>query len=190
MLAYHGQQEIKDKYLARVRAHRAADELVQGTGWEDGKGCAVGCTLESYDHSRYPLELGIPLHLAHLEDRLFELQTPAEAQFWPERFLAAIRPGADLGKVWPQWAAWMLVDPDHGVIRHAKKDATRAAIERVAHLWRDGGTPEEFRRAYAAADDAAAAYAAAAYAAAGGRNARAQWVTAACDKLIALLEAA
>ena len=80
LLAYHGQQAIKDKYLARVRAHRAADELVQGTGWRDGKGCAVGCTLEAYD--RYLIELGIPLHLAHLEDRLFELQTPEDAQRW------------------------------------------------------------------------------------------------------------
>src|ERR1700750_491921 len=79
LLAYHGQQSIKDKYLARVRAHRAADELVQGIGWENGKGCAVGCTLESYEHRRYPIELGIPLHLAHLEDALFERQTPEDA---------------------------------------------------------------------------------------------------------------
>jgi hypothetical protein len=232
LIAFHGSQDIKDKYIVRVRSHRAADELVQGTGWENGKGCAVGCTLESYEHDRYPIELGIPLHLAYLEDRLFELQTPEDAQRWPERFLSAIRPGADLSKVWSQWAVWMLVDPDHGVIRHAKTDATRAAIDRVAQLWRDGGTADEFRAARRAAADAAdaadadaaadaaadadayaadaAAYAAdaaadsadaaAAYAAdadaaaaaddAAWRNARSKWAAVACDKLVALLEAA
>ena len=50
LLAYHGDPAIKAKYLARVRAHRKADELVQGTGWRtDGpygevRGCVVGCT--------------------------------------------------------------------------------------------------------------------------------------------------
>jgi len=107
------------------------------------------------------------VHLAHLKDRLFELQTHTDAQRWPERFLAAIRPGADLSQVWPQWVVWMLIDPEHGVIRHAKRDATRKAIERVAQFWRDGGTPEEFKdarkqataAAAAAADDADAYYA-------------------------------
>src|SRR4029079_17477484 len=121
-------------------------------------------TLDGYDHARYPIELGIPLQRAHLEDRLFELQTKADALAWPERFLAAIRPGADLSRVWPEWALWMLTDPDHGVIRHAsKRDDVRAAIQRVADLWRNGGTTEEFRAARsaaAAAADAAAADAA------------------------------
>ena len=220
MLAYHNDPAIKAKYLTRVQAHRAADSLIQGTGWEDGKGCAVGCTLEAYDHARYPIELGIPLHLAHLEDRLFELQSREDAMAWPERFLAAIRPGADLSGVWPKFAVWMLVDETHGVIRHAagSPDA-ETAIRRVADLWRNGGTPEEFRQARAYAADAAyAAYAADAYAAAAAaayaaaaaaayaaaaaaaayaaayaaawRKARRQWASTACDKLIALLEAA
>lgn len=99
MQAFHGKQELKDFYLARVRAHAAADALIQGTGWAGGKGCAVGCTLEAYDHSRYPVELGLPEWLAHLEDRIFEGLPNAEAMTWPDRFLEAIRPGADLEKV-------------------------------------------------------------------------------------------
>jgi hypothetical protein len=208
MLAYHSDPAIKAKYIARVNAHRNADELIQSTGWKDGKGCAVGCTLESYDHARYPIELGVPLHLAHLEDSLFELLSRQDAMAWPERFLSAIRPGSDLSGVWAKFAVWMLVDETHGVIRHAsgRLDA-EAAIRRVADLWRDGGTPEEFRqaRAYAYADaasdaaDAAAyaAYDAAADAAAGvgggggaRRAAKSKWASVACDKLIALLEAA
>lgn len=99
MLSYHSDPAIKEKYLARVRAHAAADRLVQGTGWANGKGCAVGCTLEAYDHSRYPLELGLPEWLARLEDATFEGLPTELAMSWPERFLAAIPVGVDLEPV-------------------------------------------------------------------------------------------
>src|SRR6185312_447177 len=102
--AFHGDQAIKDKYLARVRAHRAADAITQGIGWEKGKGCAIGCTLEAYDHSLYPIELGLPEWLARLEDRIFEGLPKAEAMAWPEAFLEAITPGANLEPVRPKLA--------------------------------------------------------------------------------------
>jgi hypothetical protein len=62
----------KDFILSRLEAHRAADEIIQGIGWANGKGCAVGCTLHEYEHERYPELLGVDLELAHLEDRIFE----------------------------------------------------------------------------------------------------------------------
>ena len=64
MIAFHGDPATKEKYIARVRAHREADRLVQGEIWDGDKGCAVGCTLESYEHERYPVELGVPEELA------------------------------------------------------------------------------------------------------------------------------
>jgi hypothetical protein len=108
LIAYHGKKEIKAKYLTRVRAHRAADQLVRGTGWTDGRGCAVGCTLHAYDHARYPIELGVPEILARLEDKIFESIDEKRAMQWPTQFLAAIPVGADLSAVWPKFAAWML----------------------------------------------------------------------------------
>jgi hypothetical protein len=226
MLAYHSDPKIKAKYLRRVRAHRAADQLIQGTGWDDvlNRGCAVGCTLRSYDHSRYPIELGIPEEIAHLEDRLFELQPKPMAQEWPERFMRAIAPGADLSRVWSEWAIWMLVDESHGVIRRATGfPDCETAIRSVAALLKNGGTLNQFdsadrfaycaardvqrdgdrpcRVAEAACDAAASVAAVANYGPADAADAadhaataygprRARWVTAACDKLIALLAAA
>jgi hypothetical protein len=100
MIAYHGKQETKDFYISRVRKHRELDNLIQGQGWTDeGKGCAVGCTLENYNHKQYEMELGIPEWLAQLEDTIFEGLDKEQAMLWPERFLAAIAPGADLDKV-------------------------------------------------------------------------------------------
>ena len=115
MRAFHGDPAIKEKYLARVRAHRAADELVRGTGWSEKGGrvraCAVGCTLDKYDHASYETELGIPIRLAFLEDRIFErLPTEDDWKPWPEAFLDAIPVGADLRAVWAKFSVWKLTE--------------------------------------------------------------------------------
>jgi hypothetical protein len=134
--AFHGDPEIKAKYLARVRAHRAADELIHGTYWVDGKGCAVGCTVHSSSHVAYETELGIPIILARLEDGIFEGLPNEDSMMWPEAFLDAIPVGADLSMVWPKFALWLLGDPADGVVRFATDD-TRPAIELVIGLYRD-----------------------------------------------------
>jgi len=97
----------KQMYLDRVRRHREADELIRGTDWEDGRGCAVGCTLETYDHSLYPELLGVPEQLAHLQDWLFE-NLPENHLTWPERFLSAIPEQVDLSRVYSQWVVRLL----------------------------------------------------------------------------------
>jgi hypothetical protein len=189
MRAYHGDSEIKAKYLARVRSHRAADELIHGKGWDGHRGCAIGCTLDGYDHSRYPIELGIPEQLAHLEDWLFE------------------RLPVDNSMAWPEFAIWMLVDPEHGVSQYAVDGGTRAAIAGVADLYRR--TDEVSRDEWAAAREAAwvtseraarvAAWAADAVGDAATlmyattyawQEAPETWINVAADKLIALLESA
>jgi len=93
MKSFHNDPKVKDKYLKRLKEHAKADEIIQGTGWEDGKGCAVGCTLENYDHSQYPIELGIPEWLAHLEDSIFEGLTNGDAKAFPVQFLEAMPVG-------------------------------------------------------------------------------------------------
>jgi len=102
LLTFHNDPAIKAKYLARVLAHAKANEIVQGTGFiKNGKvrACAVGCTLDVYDHSRYPGELGLPEWLAYLEDSIHEGLTLAQAKKWPARFLRAIPVGVDVEPV-------------------------------------------------------------------------------------------
>ena len=134
LLAYHDDPAIKAKYMAIVEGHRLADEIVQGYGyWEDGKGCAVGCTLHGDRHQDYPAELGIPEVLAWLEDTIFEGLPMVEARRWPGRFLAAPEPGADLSLVWPRFAVWMLSSDDLGLPKNAKP-AGKLAIAQVVAL--------------------------------------------------------
>ena len=93
METFHGDKKIKAKYLKRLKAHAKADEIIQGTGWKDEKGCAVGCTLENYEHKQYEVELGIPEWLAYLEDRIFEGLQKEDAMKFPVQFLSAVPVG-------------------------------------------------------------------------------------------------
>ena len=101
MKAFHGKKEIKEKYLARVKAHQKADRIIQKIYWDGEKGCAVGCTLEKSNdhgniHEEYEKELGIPKEIAILQDRLFEMMTLEESKKFPAQFLSSISVGADL----------------------------------------------------------------------------------------------
>ena len=72
MLAYNSDPNVKRAILRQLAAHREADEIVKGQYWENGKGCAVGCTLHSGEHVEYESRFGIPQMLARLEDAIFE----------------------------------------------------------------------------------------------------------------------
>src|ERR1019366_3865717 len=135
MKAFHGDPAIKQKYLTRVKNHRLADEIIHGKYWENGKGCAVGCTVHSNQHAAYESELGIPRILARLEDGIFESLSNGLALTWPERFLEAIKPGTDLSMVWPKFAVWMLTDEKYGVIKFSKSDAQRESIQTISDMY-------------------------------------------------------
>lgn len=121
IISFHGKQEIKDKYIARLEAHYKADEIVQGTTWENGKGCAVGCTLHSYKHDAYETELGIVWPLAMLEDGLFEKLRTKDAKEFPLQFLKAIPVGIDTNIPFKKFIIWSLTDEKDGLI-HVVKD--------------------------------------------------------------------
>ena len=115
LIAYKGDKKVKAKYLARVKAHEKADEIVKGQYWQYGKGCAVGCTIEGSDHRKYETELGIPIEIAYLEDTIFENLPNGEAKKFPAQFLSAIKVGADLSKVIPKIVIWQFEDKKHGL---------------------------------------------------------------------------
>ena len=102
LISFYGDQKIKDKYLLRVIAHAKADEIIKGTYWKNGKGCAIGCTIHSSNHNAYEKELGLPEWLARLEDTIFELLPNNKAKEWPRQFLESIPIGVKLDKV--KWA--------------------------------------------------------------------------------------
>ena len=96
MLSYLNDPAVKAKYTARFAAHRAADEVIQGQGFDNGRGCFVGCTLDNYDHTRFPVELGWPEWLARLADCLFEGLPKEQAPQFGTDLLQAVPIGVDL----------------------------------------------------------------------------------------------
>src|SRR5579859_8100372 len=131
MLAFHNKEEVKEKYLKRVQKHYELDEIIQGIYWQNGKGCAVGCTVEknSNSHEAMEKELGIPQMVSRLEDRIFEGLSNGDAKKFPLRFLKAIKPGADLSKVGYKFQIWLLVDKHNGVIQWANEETKKIILE-------------------------------------------------------------
>lgn len=99
LISFHNKKSIKAKYVARVQKHIRLDQLVHGMGWDGTRGCAVGCTLENYNHAAYETELGIPEWLARVEDTLFERMSLDKSKTWPDLFLQAIPVGVNLDQV-------------------------------------------------------------------------------------------
>ena len=133
LLAYNNDPKLKKSVLKEMADHVANDRLVKGKYWKDGKGCAVGCLINSGNHIEYESRFGIPKELAKLEDEIFEGLPNDKSMVWPEKFLSSFKVGKDYSKVWNRFAVWMLIDPEFGVIRNAD-DQGKVAIKNIANL--------------------------------------------------------
>lgn len=152
MIAYHNDPTVKADILEQLRRHREADELIQNESyWADGKGCAVGCTLHSSNHEEYEPRFGIPVELALIEDAIFEYLPVEWARRWPERFMGAIEPGADLSLVAWKFLRWLVTTPEvnAGLDNPHVKDAVRKCVLVLEPMTR--GAPVGRIAAYAAA---------------------------------------
>ena len=111
LIAYHGDHAVKLKYVGRMLAHQEADEIIHMIYWKGGKGCAVGCTVHSSDHSAYETELGMPKWFARLEDMIFEGMSNAASSRFPLRLLSTIPVGfAAWDRLYHDFCAFLLRD--------------------------------------------------------------------------------
>lgn len=113
--AWHGDPVLKAEVLQRMRAHRAADTIIQGLYQEIDpglalgyRGCLIGCTLPADPipddhgpnwHRRVEREYGIPIGVAMVLDDLFELLPVAGCADFAVDSIEAIPVGADLSNV-------------------------------------------------------------------------------------------
>jgi hypothetical protein len=176
MKAYEG-IITKKEFVAELVKHQEADDFIRGTYWKNGKGCAVGCSIESVsrlknlelkkfsDHEKYPELLGIPEWLAHLEDSLFEKMPLERSKSWPVEFAEAIHTGADLEKIRVPFIVMLL---RHSLVSLSKVqfDASRYpgvnqvimgshhAVQQMIEA-QESGDQEKILAAHSAADSAA-----------------------------------
>ena len=175
MRAFIETEVSKEDLLASLAANREADRLIQGEYWNDGKGCAVGCTLHDYrpgeeaDHTLYEPLFGWSQRLARLEDRIFEGLPAKQAIGWPERLTRAVAVGCDTDRAVDHWMLWLLSNEGSPLAQWQEE----APVFNAANLYRrrlDGDEPDQGE--WDAARDAARAAAEAAARAAAGDAAR------------------
>src|SRR6267378_3319164 len=131
MQAYKNDPQLRESFLAEMQWHQDQDRDAPRTYGKrddpDFKGCGVGCALHSLfrmgvdvgstgDHFLLEKHLDWPLPLNHLYDGVYEsLRGETQKQF-PLRFSTAIKSGADLTMIAPQFTYWLLqtvTQPNH-----------------------------------------------------------------------------
>ena len=182
----------KEAFVEIMEGHRAADRIAQGTYWEDGRGCAVGCGLHTVraltgldlahsDHGALAAQVGVPEVLEHLQDKIFEGLPFAFAREWPLRFARAIPDGADLSCVWPKFAVALLRNLP---LTPGFPDVT-AAVARAAAGWETGWADDDPSAAERAAESAeSAAWSAARSAESAAESAAYIWMADTLERLL------
>lgn len=122
--AYKSDPELKRQFVEQLQWHRDQDRIVSGSygnmdQGDDFMGCHIGCSIHSIavilkkplntgDHQLLEDLVDFPLELNHLCDSIFETLPAARRKEFPVQVGIAIRPGADLKMVVPQFIYWML----------------------------------------------------------------------------------
>jgi len=72
--AFKNKQSLKQEIVSRMKEHINLDQLVQGIGYDhsSGKGCAVGCSINCYDHQSFADTLDIDLWIPQVYDNVHE----------------------------------------------------------------------------------------------------------------------
>jgi len=156
MKAFLNTPITKAQLLAQLQAHHDSDQIVQGRYWENGKGCAVGCSIHGSDHYQYETQFGIPVGLAWIEDRLFEWLPNDKAKTWPIRFTNAIPEGADLAPAMWKFGVWLM---ESGLCQDTNHNVNELGLAFVVLFQKkaDGKEPTEEEIARARALDRALA---------------------------------
>jgi len=160
MKAFENVTMTKQEMIEALKWHQEQDNFVRGEYFRDGKGCAVGCSLESVartknislkdfgNHSLYETYLGIPEWLARVEDTIFEGVGVKRSKTWPLEFIEAVNTGANLENVKAPFLIFVL-ESNLERLKDVKFKQQREAVEGAIALWKrsDIGTGEwEFAR--------------------------------------------
>jgi hypothetical protein len=144
--AFHNDPTIKEKYISRMEEHIRLDHLVRGMGYERNgnqiRGCAVGCTLNNYDHAQYPIELGIPRWIGHLEDIIFENMSFDKSTTFPLEFLEAINVGSNLNTILPDFMIFIL-QGTLATFDHDKFPEIFKIVSNIITLWQNDCEDQE-----------------------------------------------
>ena len=129
------QHIIKDpsNWQARMARHIAADKVIQGVYWLDGRGCFIGCSVHGDDPQPLVDEIGLPLAVIRIAEAIFERLPKSDAIEFTKRISApgVIREGADVSLVQWQFLLWLNTTPE--VNPGITGQRVKPAIDRVVN---------------------------------------------------------
>ncbi len=156
MQAFLNKKEIKNDSISKLEKHIFQGDLTKSEYWNGSKGTAVGCTVQSFDCSKYEVELGIPKDVAFLEDAVFNELPLTQGGPFAVNFLESINIGSDLSKLYSQIIIWQFEDVKYGLgsIKEVKRDIELYTYcEEVISLYKKersgiSVSPKEFEALY------------------------------------------
>ena len=158
MLAFHSEPSLKTAVMDRLREHRRLDTIVQGTYFDEGRGCHLGCITHINDDTHEAAErlFGIEQRVGYWLEAVFEGLPKEDCAAWVIESTEAIPVGADLSKCHHHLAAWLLGESGLLTITDINRDAIEQA--RRLHLAAANGqslSAEQWSAAWSAAESAA-----------------------------------
>ena len=107
-LTFNNKQSVKDKYVKRMQQHAEADEVIQGTYWEEGKGCFIGCLMEDTQPHDKVDAIGLDPRLTYLLDSIFEGLSNDEAKIFARDTIGKIPVGVDSYIIYCKFMYWLM----------------------------------------------------------------------------------
>ena len=144
MKAFINSKYSKEQAVALAWQHYNQDQYLKGT-YGDGeygtpkfKGCSVGCMANGL-HSNYTELFSIVPQIAYLSDAIFEGLNTSDAKDLTVQLFEAIQVGSNTKSIFHKFMHFILVDPEHGVIRFNNCEE----IKNVAELHLKAASGEE-----------------------------------------------
>lgn len=130
-LSYYGDKRVKANYLARLKKHYLANEIVQETYWRNER----DRDEEKFHHyEEWKIQPGIPSNVNAVINRIFEGLPKKEAKEFPLECSSAIPVGVDLSNVLKKLYVWILTDSRNGVIQYAEDEKAKNNIQSIADM--------------------------------------------------------
>jgi hypothetical protein len=132
MQAFNNDQELKTILLTRYKAHESADQFVQEKYW--GGRCVIQCAARTRRNPYQALEseFFIPYLTSWLGDQILEMLNSDDAKEFPTEWANAIPVGANLTKIFDQFAEWMLIGDEFGLVNITTEPSIRKMGELFA----------------------------------------------------------
>lgn len=138
---YLNSEDVKAQHVMLATLHAEADRLRSGSYGNDrtGIGCSVGCHAMDYglrldDHAGLARQIGWPLWLVYLQDKIFEGLPETDRGAWHVALTEAVPVGIDLTKAYHRICARLLREVAWPKDKPDDHWGCAAAVRRVAEL--------------------------------------------------------